>query len=141
MYRSHFPFCECADACYHAAQPVLGKECAEMKMDRKGVPADELRETMREMASGDRQWKERLASGVSYPAGDDVLEVAQQAYIDFFSVNALYPSIFPSTARFETITNVDRLLSVAPLVQPSQLLAGARGFLLRALVMIECQAQ
>ena len=72
-----------------------------MKLDRKGVAADELRETMREMARGDRQWKERLASGVSYPAGDDVLEVAQQAYIDFFSVNALYPSIFPSTARFE----------------------------------------
>ena len=54
-----------------------------------------------ERAKGDKQWKERLASGVSYPAGDDVLEVAQQAYIDFFSVNALYPSIFPSTARFE----------------------------------------
>ena len=60
-----------------------------------------LHETMRQAASGDKQWKEHLAAGVSYPAGDDVLEVAQQAYIDFFSVNALYPSIFPSTARFE----------------------------------------
>ena len=72
-----------------------------MKLDKKGVPADELRETMRQIASEDRQWKERLAAGVSYPAGDDVLEVAQQAYLDFFSVNALYPSIFPSTAQFE----------------------------------------
>ena len=72
-----------------------------MKLDKKGVPAAELRETMRQVATGDKQWKERLAAGVSYPAGDDVLEVAQQAYIDFFSVNALYPSIFPSTAQFE----------------------------------------
>ena len=72
-----------------------------MKLDKKGVPAEELRATMRQIASEDKQWKERLAAGVSYPAGDDVLEVAQQAYIDFFSVNALYPSIFPSTARFE----------------------------------------
>ena len=72
-----------------------------MKLDKKGVPAGELRETMQQIASEDKQWKERLAAGVSYPAGDDVLEVAQQAYIDFFSVNALYPSIFPSTARFE----------------------------------------
>ena len=73
-----------------------------MKLDKKGVPAAELRETMRQRATGDKQWKERLAAGVSYPAGDDVLEVAQQAYIDFFSVNALYPSIFPSTAQFES---------------------------------------
>ena len=72
-----------------------------MKLNEQGVPADELRESMRQMASEDKQWKERLAAGVSYPAGDDVLEVAQQAYIDFFSVNALYPSIFPSTGRFE----------------------------------------
>ena len=72
-----------------------------MKMDKKGVPAAELRETMRQIASDDKQWKERLAAGVSYPAGDDVLEVAQQAYLDFFSVNALYPAIFPSTAQFE----------------------------------------
>ena len=62
-----------------------------MKLDKKGVLAAELRETMRQMATEDKQWKERLAAGVSYPAGDDVLEVAQQAYIDFFSVNALYP--------------------------------------------------
>ena len=72
-----------------------------MKLNKEGVPADELRESMLQLASGDKQWKERLAAGVSYPAGDDVLEVAQQAYIDFFSVNALYPSIFPSTARLE----------------------------------------
>ena len=72
-----------------------------MKLDKQGIPADELREMMLQRASEDRQWKERLAAGVSYPAGDDVLEVAKQAYIDFFSVNALYPGIFLSTEQFE----------------------------------------
>ncbi len=45
-----------------------------MKLNEQGVPAEELREAMRQMASKDKQWKERLAAGVSYPAGDDVLE-------------------------------------------------------------------
>ena len=72
-----------------------------MKLSKQGVPAVDLREKMQEMTTDDKQWKERLAAGVSYPAGDDVLEVAQQAYLDFFSVNALYPGIFPSTERFE----------------------------------------
>ncbi len=45
-----------------------------MNLNEQGVPAGELREAMREMASEDKQWKERLAAGVSYPAGDDVLE-------------------------------------------------------------------
>ena len=45
-----------------------------MKLNEQGVPADELRESMRQMASEDKQWKERLAAGVSYPAGDDVLD-------------------------------------------------------------------
>ena len=73
-----------------------------MKLAKQGIAAADLREMMQEMAVDDKNWKERLAAGVSYPAGDDVLEVAQQAYLDFFSVNALYPTIFPSTARFET---------------------------------------
>ena len=72
-----------------------------MKLAKAGVPAPDLHNMMKEMAGEDLPWKERLASGVAYPAGDDVLEVAQQAYMDFFSANALYPTIFPSVARFE----------------------------------------
>ena len=71
------------------------------KLPKQGIPGSDLRELMREATTEDLPWKERLASGVSYPAGDDVLQVAQEAYIDFFSANALYPTIFPSVARFE----------------------------------------
>ena len=72
-----------------------------MKLPKQGIPGPDLRNLMQEATSEDLPWKERLASGVSYPAGDDVIEVAQQAYLDFFSANALYPTIFPSVARFE----------------------------------------
>ena len=72
-----------------------------MKLPKQGVPGPDLRNLMQEAKGEDLPWKERLASGVLYPAGDDVLQVAQEAYIDFFSANALYPTIFPSVARFE----------------------------------------
>ena len=72
-----------------------------MQLAKEGMPTQDLHDMKQEIAGGDMQWKERLASGVSYPAGDDVLEVAKDAYLAFFSVNALYPAIFPSMARFE----------------------------------------
>ena len=69
---------------------------------RKGVPATDVHETMRDIARGDLQWKQGMAAGTAYPAGDDVLQVAKDAYEAFFSVNALYPTTFPSVARFES---------------------------------------
>ena len=72
-----------------------------VKLTKKGVPAQELRETMQATADADVKWKERLANGVSYPARDDVLQVAQEDYLAFFSANALYPGIFPSMAEYE----------------------------------------
>lgn len=55
---------------------------ANVKLAKEGVPAPDLDKLMQEMAQEDLPWKERLAAGVSYPAGDDVLQVAQQAYLD-----------------------------------------------------------
>ncbi len=66
-----------------------------------GLSADELRTELAEASQGDARWKERLAAGVSYPAGDDVLEVALEAYTRFFTGNALYSGLFPSLDRFE----------------------------------------
>jgi len=42
-----------------------------------------------------------MVAGAVYPAGDDVLNVAKEAYLEFFSTNALLPSLFPSLAQFE----------------------------------------
>ncbi|HEX8968495.1 MAG TPA: aminotransferase class V-fold PLP-dependent enzyme, partial [Chloroflexota bacterium] len=71
------------------AFPVSGRSLAD------------LHHELGEASQGDARWKERLAAGVSYPAGDDVLQIALDAYGQFFSANALYPRLFPSLARFE----------------------------------------
>jgi glutamate/tyrosine decarboxylase-like PLP-dependent enzyme len=53
-------------------------------------------------AQHDAAYRERLAAGTVYDVGEDVLEVAKEAYLRFFSTNALYVGTFPSIARFET---------------------------------------
>jgi glutamate/tyrosine decarboxylase-like PLP-dependent enzyme len=40
-------------------------------------------------------------AGGTYPAGEDVMEVAKDAYLRFFSTNPLYSSIFKSLAQME----------------------------------------
>jgi glutamate/tyrosine decarboxylase-like PLP-dependent enzyme len=66
-----------------------------------GKSLADLRTQLEQASQGDARWKERLAAGVSYPAGDDVLQVALDAYSRFFTANALYPGLFPSVDRFE----------------------------------------
>ena len=67
----------------------------------EGTDRDRLRQLMEEAASDDADWLRRMAVGTNYPAGDDVLEVAKEAYLQFFSTNGLLPDLFPSLARFE----------------------------------------
>jgi glutamate/tyrosine decarboxylase-like PLP-dependent enzyme len=62
---------------------------------------ERIRAVMREAAVDDVAWRERLAVGTVYDAGDDVVDVAKDAYLQFFSTNALYPNSFPSVRRFE----------------------------------------
>ncbi|MDQ3810226.1 MAG: aminotransferase class V-fold PLP-dependent enzyme, partial [Chloroflexota bacterium] len=70
-------------------------------LPRQGLARDELRRRLALARSDDVQPVERMVAGAQYPAGDDVLEVAKEAYLEFFSTNALLPSLFPSLARFE----------------------------------------
>lgn len=75
-------------------------------MMRDGLPStglsrEQLRAQMEDAAQHDVACRERLAAGHVYDAGDDVLEVAKEAYLRFFSTNALHAGSFPSVARFE----------------------------------------
>ena len=72
-----------------------------IQLPQHGTPRDQIRAQMGEAASHDAPWLERLAAGTNYMAGDDVIEVAKEAYLRFFSTNGLLPSTFPSLARFE----------------------------------------
>ncbi len=72
-----------------------------VRLPREGTDAREVRRLMDEAAAGDADWLGGMATGTNYPAGDDVLEVARDAYLRFFSTNGLLPGTFPSLARFE----------------------------------------
>ena len=72
-----------------------------VSLPQGGTDRDALRRVMEEAASDDADWLRRMAVGTNYPAGDDVLEVAKEAYLRFFSTNGLLPDLFPSLARFE----------------------------------------
>jgi sphinganine-1-phosphate aldolase len=72
-----------------------------VRLPHDGTDRDQLRAIMEEAAADDADWLRRMAVGTNYPAGDDVLEVAKEAYLRFFSTNGLLPDLFPSLARFE----------------------------------------
>ena len=70
-------------------------------LPKNGLPHDELRRRLKMGSGQDIRPEERMVAGAVYPAGDDVLNVAKEAYLEFFSTNALLPSLFPSLAQFE----------------------------------------
>src|SRR5215813_4783231 len=72
-----------------------------LHLPRQGLPRQELRRLLQMGSAQDIRPVEHMVAGAQYPAGDDVLEVARDAYVEFFSTNALLPSLFPSLAQFE----------------------------------------
>jgi glutamate/tyrosine decarboxylase-like PLP-dependent enzyme len=78
--------------------PARGTELPE-----HGVSREEVARLLDEVARDDvTDWEERLMAGGTYPAGDDVLAVAKEAYLRFFSTNPLYASsVFASLAQME----------------------------------------
>ena len=83
------------------SEPLTAGTGERTPLPAEGTSAAELRRVMEEAAGGDLDWLRRMATGTNYPAGDDVLEVAKEAYLRFFSTNGLLPGTFPSLARFE----------------------------------------
>ena len=70
-------------------------------MPERGLDRDALFAEMESARAGDVNWREgRLGLYVHF-GGDDVLAVAKDAYLKFFSENALGPGAFPSLAKFE----------------------------------------
>ncbi|MBT6276700.1 MAG: aspartate aminotransferase family protein [Chromatiales bacterium] len=67
-----------------------------------GTSRDVLLAEMESARVNDVKWREgRLGLYVHF-GGDDVLQVAKDAYLSFFSENALGPTAFPSLKKFET---------------------------------------
>lgn len=76
------------------AQPV--------QLSARGASREEVRRKLEEAAADDiENHVQRLQSGNTYPAGEDVDEVAKEAYVRFFKTNPLYAKHYRSLARFE----------------------------------------
>lgn len=72
-----------------------------MELPRRGKSRAELAELMRAAREGDVRWRQGRMWSLVYFASDDVLQVAQDAYVAFFSENGLGRKAFPSLERFE----------------------------------------
>ena len=68
---------------------------------KTGKNWDELKDRITEARQGDVDWRTGKISGLLYYAGEDVIQVAHDAYTMFFNENAVYPKVFPSLAKME----------------------------------------
>ncbi len=73
-----------------------------MNIPSHGRMKEEILADMRDARAGDIQWQQGKAFSLVFQANQDVEEVAQQAYLMYFSENGLNPSAFPSLRKFET---------------------------------------
>lgn len=78
-----------------------------------GYTRESIFDTMGAMRARDVQWHDGRVFSLVFHAGDDVRDVAQQAYDLFFAENGLNPTAFPSLRKFETdvVAMVASLLS------------------------------
>ena len=67
-----------------------------------GTDWNELREQMLTRRKNDVRWRDGRAAVYVFHAGEDVLEVAHEAYGLFISENGLGPGAFPSLKRMES---------------------------------------
>jgi glutamate/tyrosine decarboxylase-like PLP-dependent enzyme len=70
-------------------------------LPKDGIAWPELRAQLAEAGKGDVDWRGGRVPMFIHYAGDDVLEVAKQAYLMYFSENGLGLRAFGSLARFE----------------------------------------
>ena len=72
-----------------------------MTLPAAGLPRTQIFEALDEMKQRDVRWREGRAFTLTYNAGPDVLEVAEEAYRQFATENALNTDAFPSLKRIQ----------------------------------------
>jgi glutamate/tyrosine decarboxylase-like PLP-dependent enzyme len=68
----------------------------------KGKTKAEVLAAMQTARSKDVRWQDGKAFSLVYYAGEQVAELVKEAYLLYFSENALNPTAFPSLRRFES---------------------------------------
>jgi glutamate/tyrosine decarboxylase-like PLP-dependent enzyme len=72
-----------------------------MSLPQHGLPSAEVLGTLDQMKQHDVRWREGRAFTLAYYAGDDVAQVADEAYRRFSGENALNTDAFPSLRRIQ----------------------------------------
>ena len=73
-----------------------------VRLPEKGEAWPALRERLVGLGSYDVDWRNKKSAVYVFHPGEDVLEVAKEAYALYQSENALGPAAFPSLQRMET---------------------------------------
>ncbi len=68
----------------------------------RGATRESIFEAMQELRARDVKWRDGRVFSLVFHAGDEVREIAQDAYDLFFAENGLNPTAFPSLRKFET---------------------------------------
>jgi glutamate/tyrosine decarboxylase-like PLP-dependent enzyme len=72
------------------------------RIPEKGLSKDRVLELLRAMKKDDANYRDARMFGLIYNAGEDVEEMAREAYSAYMFENALSPFAFPSLLRMET---------------------------------------
>lgn len=73
-----------------------------MKLPAGSTTKSAVLDELRQAATGDADWRSGKTWSLVYNAGEDIEDLLKQAYLTFFSSNALSPMAFPSLRKFET---------------------------------------
>ncbi len=73
-----------------------------MQIPAKGMGRETLMSALDAARARDANWRDGKTFSLVYYAGDDVLELLHDAFMKFFSENALNPMAFPSLKKFES---------------------------------------
>ncbi|XOV81875.1 MAG: pyridoxal phosphate-dependent decarboxylase family protein [bacterium] len=88
---------------------------ARISLPASGQSWETLRQRMADMGSNDVDWRHGKASVYVFHSGDDVMQVAHDAYGMYIAENGLGPGAFPSLKRMESeVVNMALSLQNAP---------------------------
>ncbi|MEM7334986.1 MAG: aspartate aminotransferase family protein [Chloroflexota bacterium] len=73
-----------------------------MKLPSTPIPKEQLFQQMETARAEDAHWREGKVFSLVFHAGEEVSQVAKEAYTMFMSENGLNPTVFPSLKRFES---------------------------------------
>lgn len=73
-----------------------------MHFPERGIPREKLLESLRALKEHDGDWKHGRTWALVYDAGDEITEVMEEVYCEYFHSNGNDPFVFESLRRLET---------------------------------------